>query len=117
MVITGEDIRQKLVSLVDEKYKEFHSGLVPGCDTILGVRVPVLRNYAKELLRDCTAEELLSVITDDSYEEIMLQGMIVGLQKKPDWENVLEQIRDYVPKISNWALCDVFCAGLKITKK
>ena len=30
---------------------------------------------------------------------------------------VLKQIRQFVPKIDNWAICDVFCAGLKQTKK
>ena len=26
-------------------------------------------------------------------------------------------MEDYIPKIDNWAICDVFCAGLKITQK
>lgn len=28
-----------------------------------------------------------------------------------------KHIEEFVPKIDNWAVCDVFCAGLKITKK
>ena len=26
-------------------------------------------------------------------------------------------VKDYIPLIDNWAICDTFCAGLKITKK
>lgn len=114
--ISSDTIRQKLHSLADPKYREFHSGLVPGCDTILGVRVPVLRRYAKELLKEYTAEQLLDTIADSCYEEIMLQGMVIGLQKHSSIECVLQQIREFVPKIDNWAVCDMFCSGLKITK-
>ena len=45
----------------------------------------------------------------------MLQGMIIGLEK--DMQNLLKDIEKFVPKIDNWGVCDVFCAGLKITKK
>ena len=47
----------------------------------------------------------------------MLQGMIIGLSKEKDFEVIKKYIEDFVPKIDNWAICDVFCAGLKITKK
>lgn len=110
-------IREHIFSLKDDKYKEFHGGLVPGNDTIVGVRVPNLRQYARELLKQYTAPELLCAIADEYYEERMLQGMIIGLQPKPDFETVLRQIQEFVPKIDNWAVCDIFCAGLKITKK
>lgn len=47
----------------------------------------------------------------------MLKGMIIGLSKKEKFEEIKKYIESYIPKINNWALCDVFCAGLKITKK
>ena len=37
------DLRNKLNELVDEEYKKFHSGLCPGINDILGVRLPQLR--------------------------------------------------------------------------
>ena len=110
-------IKEKLTELADEKYKEFHSKLCPNTDNILGVRVPILRNYAKELSKNYTTDELLKNIDNQYYEEIMLQGMIIGLSKEKDFEVIKKHIKDFVPKIDNWAICDVFCAGLKITKK
>ena len=109
--------KEHILKLADEKYKEFHSKLCPNTDNILGVRVPILRNYAKELSKKYTTDELLKNIDNQYYEEIMLQGMIIGLSKEKDFEVIKKYIKDFVPKIDNWAICDVFCAGLKITKK
>lgn len=111
-----QKIKEKLLELADPKYKEFHSGLCPGTDNIIGVRVPVLRNYTKELLREYGINELLKQIDNQYYEEIMLQGMLIGLANQ-DFETMQKQIEEFVPKIDNWAVCDVFCASLKATKK
>ena len=110
-----EKIREDLLSLADKKYKEFHSGLCPNTDNIMGVRVPILRNYAKELVKQ-DWKDYLKTAKNDYYEEIMLQGMVIGLAKI-DIKESLQYIEQFVPKIYNWAVCDVFCAGLKITNK
>lgn len=111
-----QKIKQELIKMQDKKYKEFHGGLCPGTNNIIGVRVPVLRNYAKELLKEYCLQELIEEIDDEYYEEIMLQGMLIGLAKE-DFETILAYMESFIPKIDNWAVCDVFCAGLKITKK
>lgn len=149
--ITTESIRKDLFSLADEKYRKFHSKLVPGEETIIGVRVPVLRKYAGELYSSWksagaaldaasgSAEGLIELIGNEYYEEIMLQGMIIGMQKVQTQrrkkfhknnastsnieqraisiEKLYSQIEAFVPKINNWAVCDIFCAGLKQVKK
>ena len=112
-----QKIKQELKQLADEKYREFQKGLCPGTENILGVRVPVLRNYAKKLAKEYEIRELLNHIDNEFYEEIMLQGMLIGLKKDKDIQNILKDIERFVPKIDNWGVCDVFCAGLKITKK
>ena len=111
-----QKIKEKLFELADLKYKEFHSGLCPGIDNIIGVRVPILRNYAKELAKEYEISELLKEIDNQYYEEIMLQGMLIGLEKG-NLKTIQKHIEKFVPIIDNWAICDVFCAGLKITKK
>lgn len=111
------EVKEELKKLVDKKYKEFHSGLCPNVDTILGVRVPVLRNYAKKLLSKYDIEILQKNIDDEYYEEIMLKGMIIGLSRKLNKNEIFSYISNFIPKIDNWAVCDTFCAGLKITHK
>lgn len=110
-----DEIREKIFELADEKYKEFHSSLCPNTNNIIGVRVPVLRNYAKELAKG-DFRTYLANAKDEYYEEVMLQGMVIGLSKM-ELEERLEYITKFVPKIDNWAVCDVSCAGFKFAKK
>lgn len=114
-----KEIYQELQSLSDPKYKEFHGGLVPGEENLLGVRIPALRRYARELFTKSggRADILLQEIGDSCYEEITLQGMIIGLQRNVPSEMLFAQIEGFVPKIRNWAICDTFCASLKETRK
>ena len=112
-----QKIKKKLLELSDQKYKEFHGGLCPGTENIIGVRVPVLRKYAQELLKEKDWKQTIEEIDDEYYEEIMLQGMLIGQAKNEDINTILKYMEKYVPKIDNWAICDIFCAGLKITKK
>lgn len=111
-----QEVQKDLLNLADEKYNEFQSGLCPGIDNIIGVRLPVLRNYAKELSKKIDIKEYLEIEVMDYYEEIMLQGMLIGLLKE-NFNTIKKYIVEFVPKINNWAVCDSFCAGLKITKK
>lgn len=112
-----QEIKKKLLELSDKKYKEFHGGLCPGKENIIGVRVPILRNYAKELFKEQDWKQTIKEIDNEYYEEIMLQGMLIGQAKTEDINIILKYVENYVPKIDNWAICDVFCAGLKITQK
>ena len=102
------DIKQDLLKMQDEKYKNFHSGLCPGVNNIIGIRIPVLRDYAKKI----KGQVDISSIPHHYYEEVMLKGMLIGLEKKLDFE----KISNFIPLINNWAVCDTFCTGLKQIK-
>lgn len=108
-------IRQDLFKMQDLKYKEFHSSLCPNLDHIIGVSVPKLREYAKNLYKNNNLKDIK--IEDRYYEELVIKGMLIGFQTRTPIEEVIKQIKEFVPKINSWAVCDVFCAGLKITKK
>ena len=97
-------IRDELEQLKDYKYKEFSEKLIPGI-SIIGVRLPILRKLSKKI----TLEEL----TDNSFEEVMLQGMIIGNIK--DIEIFKEKCIEFLPKINNWSVCDSFVSSIHIT--
>ena len=99
-------MKNKLLKYQDVKYREFSKKLLPGIDNIIGIRLPVLRKLAKEID--------FNDLTDDTFEEVMLQGMIIGNMK--DIDEVVDKIKIFVPKIDNWSVCDSFVSGLKITK-
>jgi 3-methyladenine DNA glycosylase AlkD len=112
----SENIRKRLIKLSDKKYKEFISGLIQTSkekNNMLGIRLPILRAYAKELAKGnwkdyFSEKEIYS-------EETLLKGMIIGYAKM-DIEERLKYIKKYIPKIDNWGTCDSFCNTLKFTK-
>lgn len=100
-------IQSKLYELQDLKYRAFSLKLLPPDTPLIGVRLPILRKLSKNLT--------LSELTDDTFEEIMLQGMVIGRMK--DLKEVQEACLIFLPKIQNWSICDSFVASLKITKQ
>ena len=107
------NVRKRLLELKDEKYRKFHSALVPGIDNVLGVRVPELRKIAKEFVKTGGWQKY-----NDSlyYEELMIQGLLIGYAKLKT-EEKLNLLRDFIPKITSWGVCDVVCSTLKFPQK
>lgn len=110
-----EDIRKKLFELQDLKYKEFHSSLCPNVDKIIGVRTPKLKEVAKQIAKE-NYKEFLQNAQDEYYEELVLQGLVIGYAKI-SIEDTFKYLNEFVPKINSWAVCDITCANIKITKK
>ncbi|WP_153732097.1 DNA alkylation repair protein [Sporosarcina obsidiansis] len=107
-------IRKQIFELIDSDYQKFSSALIPNVTNVLGVRIPELRKIAKKIAKD-DWRTYLETAEDEYFEEVMLQGMVIGYAKT-DIEEVLTYVAAFVPKIDNWSVCDGFCSGLKITK-
>lgn len=110
-------VREDFYEMADNDYAIFHKRIVNDDINIIGVRLPILREYAKKLSNENSLDYWLKYIEEDYYEEILIKGILIGLYKKLSFEELNGYIRYYVQKITNWALCDTFCSGLKITKK
>ena len=111
-----EKIRDKLLELQDEKYREFNKKLCPDTNLeILGIRIPILRNLAKELVKE-DYRPYLDNIENTYFEEVLLEGFIIGYSKV-DIDEKLELIKHFVPKIDSWEISDTFCPTLKIKEK
>ena len=113
---TAENIRKELKALADPKYRKFHSYLLPGTDNILGVRIPQLRTMAKEIIKKDDWRPFVETANTNYYEETMLQGMIIGLAKM-ELEEQMKYVTMFIPRIDNWAVCDIFCSELKTSVK
>jgi 3-methyladenine DNA glycosylase AlkD len=107
-------VRERIFEMADQKYRQFQSGLLPGINNILGVRLPDIRKLAKEISKG-DWRSFLSDAKDDYYEGIMLQGLVIGYAKG-DIEEILQYTAEFIPKINNWGVCDSFCSNLKITQ-
>lgn len=112
-----EEIRAQLLKMSDADYQKFSASLIPasGRGEMLGIRLPALRDYAKELAkRDWRAE--LAFGEDIYFEETMLRGMLLGYGCR-DIDELLAYLEDFIPRVKNWSVCDSVCNGLKLVEK
>lgn len=105
-------IQKSLYSLGDDDYKAFHSKLMPGIspDTIIGVRTPILRKYAKEIKSTLEAEKFLDSLPHRFYEENNLHGILLEYIK--EYPELIERLDEFLPYIDNWATCDLISPKL-----
>ncbi|MFT4143366.1 MAG: DNA alkylation repair protein [Mobilitalea sp.] len=108
-----KSIKEQLLELAEEDYRRFTSALTPGKENILGIRIPLLRKLSKSILKG-DWKAYLREAADDSLEEVMLQGMVIGGCKAEVAEKLV-LASDFVPKIDCWSVCDNFCNALKDT--
>lgn len=108
-------IREQLLELANEEYQKFSSALIPNINNVMGVRLPELRKLAKIIAKGDWRTYLVHA-DSEYFEEVMLQGMVIGYVKA-DIEEILTYVTAFVPKIDNWSVCDSYCVGLKFTKK
>ena len=112
--MTNKEIRSRLESMAETKYKEFSQALIPGCRPMLGVRIPALRTFAKELAKDDWKTYLDNAV-DDSFEEVNLQGFVTGYAKA-DYDTIVPYVKKYVAKINDWSLSPVLSTSEELTQ-
>lgn len=96
------NIEERLFELQDLKYREFHRGLVPTAAEgyIIGVRMPALRKFAKEI----DPEPFLEALPHRYYEENQLHAILLSGMK--DYDFCLREVERFLPYVDNWATCD-----------
>ena len=101
-----EEIREELYRLQDSKYREFQIKLIPTVtpDSVIGVRTPTLRKYAKELAKQEEIGEFLSDLPHRYFDENQLHAFIISQLK--DFGRCMEYVRAFLPYVDNWATCD-----------
>ena len=101
-----EEIRKQLLEFQDVKYKDFQKNLIPTVDpeSIIGVRTPELRKYAKQLVKENKTDEFLSDLPHKYFDENQLHAFILSELK--DYEKCVEEVCRFLPYVDNWATCD-----------
>ena len=96
-------IQKKLISMGEQKYREFTSLLMPTVqkDKVIGIRIPLLRKYAKEL---SDYEDFLSELPHVYLEENNLHAFLI--EREFDFDRCIEKLDAFLPYIDNWATCD-----------
>lgn len=112
-----DELVTQLEAMAEEGYRAFNTRIVPDTAApMLGVRAPALKALAKQIAKGDWNGYLSAAQSPRYYEEILLYGLVLGFLKEPT-EVVMEQVRAFVPRIDNWAVCDSTCMGLKTVAK
>lgn len=100
------EIRKELFVLQDTKYRDFQVKLIPTVDpdTVIGVRTPELRKYAKQLIKREDIEEFLTHLPHQYFDENQLHAFILSEMK--DYSECVDKVDRFLPFVDNWATCD-----------
>ena len=102
------EIQNYLLSQADQKYRDFTLPLIPLVDekTFIGVRLPVIKKYAKDL--DASQrEEFLNSLPHTYHEENILHAFIISNIK--DYDLFIKKVDAFLPFVTNWSVCDTIC--------
>lgn len=107
MEYTVQNIKNKLFEMQDLEYKAFHSRLMPTIspETIIGVRTPALRKFAKEMAKYGDLDTFMSKLPHEFYEENNLHGFLIESMK--DFDKCMDEVDRFLPYVDNWATCDM----------
>ncbi len=108
------ELQKALFSMQDLKYRDFQSALMPTVDkeTVIGVRIPCLRAFAKEYFKSNRNEAFAFILEfpHKYFEEYALHGFII--EQMTDFHSVLSALDAFLPYVDNWAICD--CVSPKV---
>ena len=109
-------IKEYLEANSRQKYRQFTGSLNPGSRyPVMGVRVPLLRELAKKLAKEYGINAV-DMLSDDSQEEVLLQGFVIAYSKMPLAEKK-PYIDNYIAKCDNWSLIDSFVSTFHFNRK
>ena len=100
-------LQERLFAMRDEQYAEFQAKLTPGvpAENIIGVRVPVLRKFAKEFAKEAKVNDFVHQLPHKYYDENMLHSLLISQVK--DYEECISLTDAFLPYVDNWAVCDI----------
>ena len=99
--------RKQLEELAEPSLSKFSARLNPTIDpdSVLGIRVPELRQLAKEMMKDGTAEVFLKDVPHRYLEENILHGILISQIR--DYESCLAALEAFFPYADSWAVTDL----------
>ncbi|MDE5792216.1 MAG: DNA alkylation repair protein [Oscillospiraceae bacterium] len=99
-------IQKKLLSLQDMEYRDFNAKLIPNIDkdSIIGVRTPELRKFAKELAKSEKVSAFFKALPHQYFEENQLHAFLISEMK--DYDKAIAELTRFLPYVDNWATCD-----------
>ena len=98
-----QTIRETLCAMGEAEYRDFSAKLMPTVskDRVIGIRTPILRNYARHLT---DYEDFLQDLPHCYFEENQLHAFLI--ERERDFETCIKRLDAFLPYVDNWATCD-----------
>lgn len=104
------ELQTQLLSMHDEQYKCFNAKLIPTVDTktMIGIRVPILRKFAKNFFKTQPdqASAFMETLPHTYFEENNLHAFFIECMQS--FEEAVQKTELFLPFIDNWETCDLF---------
>ena len=102
----NETIREELFRMQDIQYRDFQAKLIPQAepDTMIGVRTPALRAYAKQLLKNEDITPFLNDLPHRYYEENLIHFFVISMIR--DFDACVQAVEAFLPYVDCWPVSD-----------
>lgn len=99
-------VQEQLLSMQDLSYRKFQIPLIPTVDpeTVIGVRTPALRAFAKDFSKADGASAFLRDLPHTYFEENNLHAFLI--ERLGDYSKTVAALDAFLPYVDNWATCD-----------
>lgn len=118
-----EEFLEYLFTKQDLKYREFNAKIIVlNVDKLIGIRVPIVREIAKEIVKGEYPDYLKVFETRLNenkvlyFEEKLIYSVVI-CNMKEDFNNKLPKIDKIISLIDNWALCDCALSSARFIRK
>ena len=111
-----EQLVKVLEKNANQKSSLFNKKLIATEYKILGWKLPYLRDYAKQIVRENKQDIVLSNFNFTYYEEIILFDFVLSFAKI-DEQNRIKILDKLIGSFDNWSVVDSLCSSLKSVKK
>ncbi len=101
-----KQIEKELFGMQDKEYALLQQKIIPTADpgSVIGVRTPELRAFAKVLYKDDGCAKFLTNLPHKYFDENQLHAFVISLEK--DFDKCVKEVEAFLPYVDNWATCD-----------
>ena len=95
-------LQERLFAMQDKQYAAFQAKLTPGVpmESFIGIRVPVLRKFAKEFTKETEYLEIPASVRSDEYYVKMMVAWFFATALAKQWDQAIPYIEQH--RLAPW---------------
>ena len=95
-------LQERLFAMQDKQYAAFQAKLTPGVpmESFIGIRVPVLRKFAKEFTKEAEYLEIPASIRSEEYYVKMMVAWFFATALAKQWDQAIPYIEQH--RLAPW---------------